>query len=430
MNDREIDSSTSTGQPTIAAARWRFIAPKEYQSPSPPTTETVRSTVRDVRSWFVHAVQRKRDTAPEESAPKLQTAPQGLLDWIAPPPDWGEIGYAALDKAVADWHNTEANGAGIRILIGAPYSHVREMAIHWGKCHNYAIIKPPTPAQILENDSNWMHQWQQNKAERLILPWLERCYLRHHNGLDLMRRLLDWLWTAKVPALLVVDSWAWRYLQQIYPLDTLDQHPLTLAPLQPVDLDHWFYDLAHQTPQRAFNFRLEHNGAAVLRCAAAQRNGAERNIDHEANAQKPAEYLRHLAARSRGIPGAAWALWRYGLQIAAEEAVEESAKQKVVTAQGKTIWVTAWENLELPEVAEIQQEEAFILHTLLLHSGMHTELLPTVLPCSSARIVRALQKLQNQRLIKEAADGWQVTPLAYVEVRNYLRSEGYLIDEL
>ena len=174
-----------------------------------------------------------------------------------------------------------------------------------------------------------MQQWQQNEAERLILPALEACYLRHHNGLDLIRRWLDWLWGTSKPVVVVVDSWAWRYLQQIYHLQALNHRPLTLAPLQATDLDRWFYLLAHQQARHAFTFRQEQRGTPVLRSS----------LDSD---EKPSEFLRHLAARSRGIPGVAQAIWRHALQVAASEVKGKSAQQKAATDQGITLWVTAW----------------------------------------------------------------------------------------
>jgi hypothetical protein len=44
--------------------------------------------------------------------------------------------------------------------------------------------------------------------------------------------------------------------------------------------------------------------------------------------------------------------------------------------------------------------------------------------------MQAVKHLQTTGIVEEKDQTWQVTPLAYATVRNYLRSEGYLIDDL
>jgi negative regulator of replication initiation len=146
--------------------------------------------------------------------------------------------------------------------------------------------------------------------------------------------------------------------------------------------------------------------------------------------EKPSEFLRYLAARSRGISGVAWAIWRHSLQIAADHDTEENVQEKASQDSGITVWVTAWEDLALPELpGGLSSEGAFVLHSLLLHNRVRTEILPRLLPCSAAATMQAVKHLQTAGIVEEKDQTWQVTPLAYATVRNYLRSEGYLIDD-
>lgn len=415
-NGTSSAASPSTSKPD-AQELWRFIPLHDFDAPPEPPGETVRSTLI---SLWERLNERARNSENEEAEhEELQSVPPGLLGWIAPEPNWQEQCTAAIDDALEHWLQTEDEEAGQKMLVAAPHSNVADMAIQWSRAHEYAVIKPPTPTQILENDPQWMEQWTHNKASRLVFPWLERCYLRHHNGLDLARRLLDWLWATKKPCLLVSDSWAWCYLSRIYPLDVITPHPLTLAPLKAQLLNYWFAALARRDQRDHFIFRQEDNGEAIVRSQEKE------------TTESPHSYLRHLAARSRGIPGVAWAIWRHSLQINDEHAIKEQVREKAAVDQGVTIWITPWDKLNLPDVNnKVSGDESFVLHSLLLHNGLPEELIPQLLPLSPARTLQALRHLQFLGLVERGRHGWQVAPLAYPSVRSHLRTEGYLTDEL
>ncbi|MCB0064209.1 MAG: hypothetical protein KDE19_18930 [Caldilineaceae bacterium] len=422
LNTSTQDSSAVSGD--AGTSLWHLIPLRDYHPPLEPASETVRSTLQTL--WERLNVRSSEEDAieAEPDAKALDAIPQGLLEWIAPVPTWEGSCLAALDQALAPWLEAEAQDAGLQLLVAAPYSGMTDMVMHWCQAHEYAIIKPPTPKQIFENSAEWMSQWEQNEAERLVLPWLERCYLRHHAGLDLVRRLLDWLWETKRPCLLVTDSWAWRYLKCVYPLEAFPGYPLTLAALDARALHTWFYRLAQHDGRDVFIFRQQNNGKRVIY--------PEPHVGQDAEDTPVSGYLRHLAARSRGIASVARAIWRDSLRIRTAADLEKKIQEEEPAAeQGATIWVTAWEELELPVVATaLNGDHAFILHTLLLHNGLPEELLAQLLPISSTRVLRALRYLQTHKLVTIGKHGWQVTPIAYPAIRSHLRNEGYLVDEL
>jgi len=110
---------------------------------------------------------------------------------------------------------------------------------------------------------------------------------------------------------------------------------------------------------------------------------------------------------------------------------KKSTKAQVSDADQTTIWVTPWEALRLPYVSpRITGDELFVLHNLLLHNGLHEEVLLKLLPLSSTRSLRSLQILRAEELVAAGQAGWQVAPMAYPAVRAHLRKEGYLIDAL
>ena len=72
---------------------------------------------------------------------------------------------------------------------------------------------------------------------------------------------------------------------------------------------------------------------------------------------------------------------------------------------------------------------AFLLHALLLHRGLDTEALGALLPIPGARVHSHLLRLQALELLTRDGTRWQVAPLAYPTVREFLRSRSYLTDD-
>jgi hypothetical protein len=71
-----------------------------------------------------------------------------------------------------------------------------------------------------------------------------------------------------------------------------------------------------------------------------------------------------------------------------------------------------------------------VLHTLLLHNGVATGILPELLP-NLARVVRQdLHDLRAAGLVDREHDLWRVTAIAYPVVRATLEGEDFLVDGL
>ena len=71
---------------------------------------------------------------------------------------------------------------------------------------------------------------------------------------------------------------------------------------------------------------------------------------------------------------------------------------------------------------------AFLLHALLLHRGLDAEALGALLPIPDARMHSHLLRLRALTLLEHDGARWQVAPLAYPTVREFLRSRSYLTD--
>lgn len=400
--------------PTEPTSPWQLIPLAEFQPPSDPTPEAVRSGLHDF--W-----QRLRGDGPHtDGAPadvEMERPSQRLLDWGAPTPDWA--GEEIVGPAVAVQRWLEADNPGVQAIVQPPIGTLREGLIRWSGGESFLLLEPPTPQEILRAESGWLERLPQDIEKRLFLPRLERCFLRHHNGLDLLRRFLEWV-DQKRPRLLVLcDSWAWRYLTQVEQIEAVLGQALTPAPFGEEALGRWLGQAAQKASPYELIFREATTGKPLL-------NGQGKVEDKDGSS-----FLRHLAVRSRGNPRVAWEIWRRSLLTAKESVVEENAQEAAAEDTGYTLWVRPWEQVQLPDLAGgATPLDGMLLYTLLQHGGLAQNLTAALLPEPPSRVAYALHQLCLGGLVEEVAGEWRPTALGYPAVRRFLAQEGFLVDGL
>lgn len=391
---------------------WRLIPLAEFQPPADPAPEAVRSGLHNL--W-----QRLRGDGPHtDGAPadvEMARPSQRLLDWGAPPPDWA--GEEMTDAAATLQNWLETDTPGVQTIVQPPVGPLREWLLRWAGENALRLVEPPTPEEILRAESSLLEGL--NGETRLFVPRLERCFLRHHNGLDLLRRFLEWV-DQKRPRLLVLcDSWAWRYLCQVEQIEAVLGQALTPAPFGEEALGRWLGGAAQKAGPSELTFREATTGKLVL-------DGAGETAQKDGSA-----FLRHLAVRSRGNPRVAWEIWRRSLLTAKESAVEEDAQEAAAGDAGYTLWVRPWEQVQLPDLAGgATRLDGMLLYTLLLHGGLSQRLIAALLPEPPSRVAYALRQLCLGGLVEEAEGEWRPTALGYPAVRRFLAQEGFLVDGL
>ncbi|MEA3375373.1 MAG: hypothetical protein U9R72_04145 [Chloroflexota bacterium] len=393
-------------------AIWQFVAVVEYVPPPPDVMETTRRRISTL--W------RRLKPDIEEPVPhvkpedELTTLPEWHLRRAAPPPEWGEAAEA-LDTTLKDWLTNPSRDEPVRLLVTPP--HIGRSAIlqAWAEQREWRLLSPPSPEQILAREEAWF--WEQFSADG---PWvladLERLYLRHASGLDLICGFLDRAHAGDLGlGLIACDSWAWAFLDHVWrswlpptlTLQAYDEHGLAVC----------FRHLARTMGGRQVRFRQSDDGSDVL-----PPPDAATTENHQS------DFLHHLATYSRGNLGVAWAIWRSALssEPVADVPDEEEADHQMV---GRTIWVTPWSRVEHPTLPSgAGWETAVVLHALLLHRGLVTEMLPRLLPMTTTRIREILNALRVAGLVSRDGELWQVTATGYPAVREFLQRNGYLTD--
>ena len=420
------NASAYSAVPQESAPLWAYVPIDQFSVPAEPTVEAVKKGIRGLLSRL-----RKESQQPVVDKEDLQAVPQELLDRIAPAPLWRERAQS-LRTALEPWLRMSPSESALQVVIGAPHSGAPQVLQQLARTKRWQMLEEPTPEQITSDNDSWLAQVDEVGGKLVVIPRLERCYLRHHDGLKLIRRLFDRFYAADRRYLVGCDSWAWAYLTTVIRLELPGQPPLTLQGVDDQQLGRWLLELT-EGGKDGFAFLQQDNGRPVLPPSPNSREEGSPNEPSSESVDQPLQttgFLKHVAAQSRGNPGIAWVIWRASLQTGAQEGKLQT-REGVSSKEEKIIWVRPWSEVAFPSLVEKGNRHALVtLHTLLLHGGLPLPLLQELLPFDAGETTQIVHRLRASRLV-EAIDGeWIVSKLGYPIVRQILNSEGFLVDPL
>lgn len=400
----------SASQPTL----WEFVRLADYRVPSPARASAALEKWVSVKRIFQS--NDNEEQAPVKSEDELCVLSQARLRHLVRPIDWRSA-TVALDAALADWQRTGNPDSPVKFVVGQPHCGHPEILAHWAARHRATRIEAPSAEQILGDDERWLEAWPAT-GRLWVLANLEHCYLRHANGLGLVRRLLERAANGALGrGVIACDSWAWAYLREVWPLPQPDA--LTLQAFDGLRLSRYLAELASCSSRNYLRF-----------CNA--RTGTEMRLEPGMGSADVSPEINQLAVHSRGNIGSAWNSWRAALRATPDQAdkvAEEAGETQPAADQDpEIVWVSA-ARPEPPLPAEKGEGMAFILHALLLHSGVPASLLPELLPQPAHRLASSLLQLQALGIVALANERWQVTASAYAGVREFLRRRGFLRDD-
>jgi hypothetical protein len=408
---------------------WRFIRLDQYNRPSDTSRETMRKGVSGLWLRLGWGSKAEESVFAEKD---LSQVPQELVDQAAPDPEWSAA-LPAVTAVLDTWLDAKVPGSTNQIFVGPPYHGTFEILTAWAQARGWRLVAAPSPEMILTGGQDWLTQFEEDN-EPLVLPHLEHCYLRHYDGLTLLRRLLDHIISQSRRWLVGCDSWAWAYLSKALKVDTVFPPPFILEAFDQERLKTWFQQLAAESGENIFVFRQLDSGKYVLPPATGGEASGDRS---QGAAAEDSGFLKNVAAYSLGIPGIAWAVWRrsFGFVNAMEEGGAESDKAAPAAGDGNTaypILVTPWSKITLPRFPfqRFSTGLLLVLHTLLIHGGLWSQIFPELLPLSPMEILEHLYLLEASGLVESDQSFWRVTPAGYPAVRQALQSEGYLTDAI
>lgn len=447
--DSRADSNRAASSPVMrnealpASSLWRAVPMGDYAVPSHDgdATSLMEKGWKSLRR-FLKPVNDKADFACAEG--ELRALPAVRLSHLVPPIDWSsvaagirdaldEIAISEPDRRMSDHRASTVDGGTTRLLIGQPFCDHSQIVRHWATRRQARVLSPPDSMQILSGDTSWLSTLPGRDGPLWVMPALERCFLRHANGLDLVRHFLERAFSGEMGAgVIACDSWAFAFINRVWPLPGASM--LTLQAFDGPALANYFLspedDSDHRSQTRFLSTRSGKPLLPVSPPNSSQADGAD------SKHQNSLPELDQLAAHCRGNPGLAWHYWREQLRAAPDHVQQSRAKDKESARSGESragqapddvVWVG--HDVETPSLpAESDEDVAFLLHALLLHRGLTIDLLALLLPVPRARIASQFLRLQAMGLLVRRGECWQIAPLAYSTVREFLRARSYLID--
>ena len=421
-----------------------LVALADYRSPSMPAEHVVRAVWRRIKQRL-----QSSEPAPVRSDRRLQRTTLKALDEVAKPPACGPL-LDDFDAEVRAW--LDEPGGTFHCVVVLPPCDSSDVIGTWAQERGHAVLCAPArdrahalsvipgAARNAASDAQGEGGAPQNDISFLVIPQLERWFLRQRNGLKAVGALLAELQQSERRCLIGCNSWAWAFLVRAAGAGLVLPSPRTFAAFDGKRLQAWFAEMAGHMGSGSVVFRLASSGADVLETKG---NGALAN-----------NYLDELAARSHGIPWVAWHLWRSALRTGIDAVETQKTKgradgrsKKVVGPEDecasdqeeagsipkngahgheRTFWITGAPDPDLPKHHE--DNALLVLHALLIHGALGNDELLSVLPDATAAEV--LPALLSAGFIERRNGRLAVLPVAYPAVRRVLLADGFPMGEL
>ena len=377
-----------------------LIPLSKYAAPSKPAEDVARGLWQKAKVLFG----REEPTPPpavEDS--QLRRSTRGLLDDIVSPPACGPA-IEEVAGSLDPWLTDADRNNRIRVVVRPPAGDCDSVS-RWAESAGLAIARPPARDRLLSHEAPAPEADEAGpEAAPLVVPHLDRWFLRHRCGLDAVRHLLDRLERTRRPAVVACNSFAWAFLSASLGIDRRLPEPETVRAFDAARLQAWFTRLADEGHHDDITFRLSTTGAAV----------ASTSDEPESRA-----FFDQLAARSRGVPAIAWHLWRRCLR--SSEDPEDTSEPDVAAAMSRRLWLAPLESFAVPERAG--RTGRLILHALLVHGRLTVDELAGVLP--EGADAASMAGLRHAGLIEDGRGGLRVRAAAYPAVYDALSDAGF-----
>lgn len=409
---------------------WKFVPAADFVLPDKRAGEKARSFFRDF--WKKIVAAKDQEQAVDVQA-ELRSAPQKLLDWVAPYPLWNQAA-AEVFNILRPWAEKEDGEDLFRVFVAPPGSGLDEILVNLAEDKGWPVGNPPDFAQLTSRDFSWIEKLPRSNEVPLVIAKLENMFLRHYNGIEHMRLLFERLFHSRQRCLIGCNSWLWKYLEVAMHFGDAFPEPYFLQSMNAEDLQQFFCRLEDQKGPNSTIFRQADNGSFVLPFEITAEGKLDKNMLAEYEAKKedfPSLFLKKLAVESRGIPLIAWSIWRNSLKLAPEDDVADVARDAAVADSGKTIWVKPFDKIVLPKVpGDIGQAASFLLQFLLLHDGLPPDMIYELLDFEKDQVVSLLHRLKKAGVVVAERGLWRVSWQGYPEVRRFLAQEDYLLDSM
>ena len=379
-----------------ALSPWKVVSLDSFHTPERTQASQWRRSFRAATTWMVG---REASECQAKQESELRALPEVKLAHWAPSIDWTPATHC-LEQALQAYEE-----APVVLFISPPHGGHEAVVHHWAAQQGVECLTSPTLTELVEGSSSWIDRAAPLK--RWAIPALERHFLRHTNGLQGVRELVERALCGRLgQSVIGCDSWTYAYLQHAVGLEGVPV--LTLQGLEGGQLAHYFAHHVDRTVQVCPTVYSTRTGRPVL---------TSESDDKAVYSFMPEVVKFYLGEEPilKNVP-----TW---LREPADE--NTSNDDQETRSDTQELWLLdALADAELP--ADTGDVATLLLHTLLIHGGLDDQALRYVLPFSDHEALNARFSLAQRGILS----GWQVAPLCYASVRQLLASRNYLVDPL
>lgn len=373
----------------------------KYDKPPMPTEESFRILITRAKKLV-----KKSSDKPFIASDDLLRADPEVLDAVAAPPAWGPL-IDELQSSVRDWVAEDSPLIATKLIV-LPPGEEHGLITEWAQKHGHQVLDPPARLSLLALTPPPVPDLSGDGV--IVIPRLEYWFIRHHDGLNYLRRVLAAVYERKRHCLIGCDSFAWNYLMRAVGADLILPDSITFQPFGAKRLREWFHRIDTRGEDSRHTIRMSLTGEDIF---AEDKKG---NLS--------SDYLAKLAARSRGIPWIAWDLWRSSLRSDLSEEEENQKNADIPKQDESTLWVIDDEHQSLPK--QQREQSLLILHALLMHGRLTMEELRLVVPIVGESFLVA--GLVSCRFLNEREGHFYCTRSAYPVIREELFAAGLPVD--
>ncbi len=372
-----------------------FQATKAYSVPKMPTDESLRRVGWKLWRWR----QGKTDQDPFIDDESLNLANDDQLDHLVAGPACGPL-LDELDLTFDDWIAGSSCNHRVQLVVIPPCDR-EDILSTWARSKGHRLVEPPPRETLMASQAPTLRF--NESANLLVVPRLERWFLRHHNGLQAMERLLEMVQSTQQQIIVGCNSWAYHFLRKAVQTDLVFSTSLTFQPFDKDRLANWFSRLSASEDSRKSVFRFSDSGETIF--------------GDEAPKRKSDDYFATLAARSRGAPWVAWHLWRQSLKLGPNQ--DADLEQKFPTE--RTVWVSKLRELSMP--SDEVDAGLLILQALLIHDRLTPTELATMVP--NIQRSNVLAAILRAGFVRRDGESFCCEPAAYPVIRERLVGAGF-----
>lgn len=404
---------------------WKFVSPAEFSLPFEPVIKKAHSFFAFSLRWF----ERPKDKQDREISSRLVKVPMALIEKVVPSLDY-KVPAAEICANLGSWLETTVPDSYFRVFV-APYGGaIGSILTVTAQNNHFLILDPPSYEDLIGNNFSWMDKLSASAPEPIVVPQLEKFFLRHSNGLEHLRRLLAKLHQNKQKCIFGCNSWLWQYLESAMQLRGSFGRCYFLQSMSGANLQTLFAVQSQHSGENFVFSRQPDNGAINLLQLSASEciefSSSQNGKNKENSTDVITDFFNKLAVDSRGIPLVAWAIYRSSFKVPDEqENKDETPKQRPVALLERSTAIMI-PRLPLP----VTQKIAFLLVFLLQHDGLTLDAIAEILIMDKAQILGLLGLLKESETIFAENDVWKINWQSYPAVRSFLAENDFLLDAM